>query len=65
MDFLAGGELFLRLGKEGIFLERSAAFYLGEIILALDHLHGLGILQYVSICLRVNCLCRFVSVCFF
>jgi Protein kinase domain len=45
MDFLAGGELFLRLGKEGIFLERSAAFYLGEIILALDHLHGLGILQ--------------------
>jgi Protein kinase domain len=50
MDFLAGGELFLRLGKEGIFLERSAAFYLGEIILALDHLHGLGILQYVSVC---------------
>jgi len=45
MDFLAGGELFLRLGREGIFLEKTAAFYLGEIILALDHLHSLGILH--------------------
>eukprot|EP00547_Thalassionema_nitzschioides_P005728 CAMPEP_0194219410 /NCGR_PEP_ID=MMETSP0156-20130528/25906_1 /TAXON_ID=33649 /ORGANISM="Thalassionema nitzschioides, Strain L26-B" /LENGTH=804 /DNA_ID=CAMNT_0038949063 /DNA_START=244 /DNA_END=2655 /DNA_ORIENTATION=+ len=45
MDFLAGGELFLRLGREGIFLENTAAFYLGEIILALDHLHSKGILH--------------------
>jgi tRNA A-37 threonylcarbamoyl transferase component Bud32 len=45
MDFLAGGEMFLRLGREGIFLEKEAAFYLGEIILALDHLHSLGILH--------------------
>jgi hypothetical protein len=45
MDFLAGGELFLRLGREGIFLEKTAAFYLGEIILAIDHLHSLGILH--------------------
>ena len=45
MDFLAGSELFLRLGKEGIFFEKDAAFYLGEIILALDHLHGLGIIH--------------------
>lgn len=45
MDFLAGGELFLRLGREGIFLEKTAAFYLGEIILALDHLHARGILH--------------------
>lgn len=45
MDFLAGGELFLRLGREGIFLEKTAAFYLGEIILALDHLHSKGILH--------------------
>jgi p70 ribosomal S6 kinase len=45
MDFLAGGELFLRLGREGIFLEKTAAFYLGEIILALDHLHTRGILH--------------------
>mmetsp|Transcript_10577 Transcript_10577/g.25465 ORF Transcript_10577/g.25465 Transcript_10577/m.25465 type:complete len:804 (+) Transcript_10577:334-2745(+) len=45
MDFLAGGELFLRLGREGIFLERDAAFYLAETISALDHLHTLGILH--------------------
>lgn len=45
MDFLAGGELFLRLGREGIFLEKDAAFYLGEIILGVDHLHSLGILH--------------------
>lgn len=45
MDFLAGGELFLRLGREGFFLEKTAAFYLGEIILALDHLHLKGILH--------------------
>ena len=45
MDFLAGGELFLRLGREGIFLEKTAAFYLAEIILALDHLHQLGIIH--------------------
>jgi len=45
MDFLSGGELFLRIGREGIFLEKTAAFYLAEIILALDHLHTLGILH--------------------
>ena len=45
MDFLAGGELFLRLGREGIFREKTAAFYLAEIIIALDHLHTRGILH--------------------
>jgi p70 ribosomal S6 kinase len=45
MDFLSGGELFLRLGREGIFLEKTAAFYLGEILLGVDHLHSLGILH--------------------
>jgi len=45
MDFLAGGELFLRVAREGIFLEREAAFYLSEIVLALDHLHSRGILH--------------------
>jgi serine/threonine protein kinase len=45
MDFLAGGELFERLGKEGIFLESQACFYLGEIILALEHLHNHNVLH--------------------
>ena len=45
MDFCAGGELFLKLGKEGIFMERTAAFYLAEITLALEHLHSLNVLH--------------------
>ena len=45
MDFLSGGELFLRLGREGIFREKEAAFYLGEIVLALEHLHTHGVLH--------------------
>jgi len=45
MDFLAGGELFLRLGREGIFLESTAKFYVAEIVLALEHLHSKGILH--------------------
>ena len=45
MDFCAGGELFLKLGKEGHFRERTAAFYLAEIILALEHLHSMNVLH--------------------
>lgn len=45
MDFAAGGELFLKLGLEGHFLERTAAFYLAEITLALEHLHSLNVLH--------------------
>ena len=36
---LSGGELFTLLGREGVFLEDAASFYLGEITLALGHLH--------------------------
>jgi serine/threonine protein kinase len=32
-------------GREGIFLEKTAAFYLAEIILALEFLHNLGIIH--------------------
>jgi len=45
MDFCAGGELFLKLGREGIFRERTAAFYLAEITLALEHLHSVNALH--------------------
>jgi len=45
MDFCAGGELFLKLGKEGHFLEKTAAFYLAEITLALEHLHSVNVLH--------------------
>jgi hypothetical protein len=55
MDFCAGGELFLKLGREGIFRERTAAFYLAEITLALEHLHSVNVLHRdlkVSWCLE-------------
>lgn len=44
LDYVSGGELFMQLEKEGIFIERTAMFYLAEIVLALGHLHTLGII---------------------
>eukprot|EP00128_Syssomonas_multiformis_P004724 Colp12_sorted_trinity150504_noHs@10514 len=43
LDYLSGGELFMQLEKEGIFMETTAAFYLAEVVLALNHLHAQGI----------------------
>ncbi len=40
----SGGELFMHLEREGIFMEDTAAFYLSEIVLALEHLHRQGII---------------------
>jgi len=45
MDFLAGGELFYHLGLQGLLLESQCAFYVSEIILALQHLHDRSILH--------------------
>uniref|UniRef100_A0A2P2HX76 non-specific serine/threonine protein kinase n=1 Tax=Hirondellea gigas TaxID=1518452 RepID=A0A2P2HX76_9CRUS len=39
LEYLQGGELFMHLEREGIFLEDTACFYLAEIIVALAHLH--------------------------
>ncbi|XP_008686693.1 ribosomal protein S6 kinase alpha-2 isoform X3 [Ursus maritimus] len=44
LDFLRGGDLFSRLSKEVMFTEEDVKFYLAELALALDHLHGLGII---------------------
>lgn len=44
LDFLRGGDLFSRLSKEVIFTEDDVKFYLAELILALEHLHSLGII---------------------
>ncbi|OXA52544.1 Ribosomal protein S6 kinase beta-1 [Folsomia candida] len=44
MEYLSGGELFMHLEREGIFLEDTACFYLSEIVLALEHLHQQGII---------------------
>ena len=44
LEYLSGGELFMHLEREGIFLEEPATFYTAEIILALQHLHQQGII---------------------
>jgi len=44
LEYLSGGELFMHLEREGIFLEDTACFYLSEITLALEHLHQQGII---------------------
>ncbi|XP_046840899.1 ribosomal protein S6 kinase beta-1-like [Xenia sp. Carnegie-2017] len=44
LEYLSGGELFMHLEREGIFMEDAATFYLSEITLALEHLHKQGII---------------------
>lgn len=44
LEYLSGGELFMQLEREGIFMEDMASFYLTEILLALEHLHSEGII---------------------
>ncbi|XP_022110503.1 ribosomal protein S6 kinase beta-1-like isoform X1 [Acanthaster planci] len=43
LEYLCGGELFMHLEREGIFMEDTACFYLSEITCALEHLHKQGI----------------------
>ena len=43
MDFARGGELFFLLREEGQLSEKSVQFYAAQIVLALEHLHSLGI----------------------
>ncbi|KAL3077900.1 hypothetical protein niasHS_013429 [Heterodera schachtii] len=44
LEYLSGGELFMHLEREGTFMEDTAAFYLAEIVIALEHLHRQGII---------------------
>ncbi|EDV22479.1 uncharacterized protein TRIADDRAFT_28822, partial [Trichoplax adhaerens] len=44
LEYLSGGELFTHMEREGIFMEDTACYYLAEILLALGHLHELGII---------------------
>lgn len=43
-DFKNGGELFSHLARRGSFDEDEARFYAAELLLALEHLHSLGII---------------------
>ena len=44
MDYLNGGELFYHMSNSGCFSEDLTRFYVAEIVLALTHLHKLGII---------------------
>lgn len=44
LDFIRGGDLFTRLNSEIMFTEEDVKFYLAESLLALTHLHSLGII---------------------
>lgn len=44
MEYLQGGELFFHLSNQGAFSELRARFYIAEIILGLEYLHGKGII---------------------
>lgn len=44
LEYLSGGELFMYLQREGLLLENAVIFYTAEIILAIEHLHKLGII---------------------
>uniref|UniRef100_A0A8C2YWZ6 non-specific serine/threonine protein kinase n=1 Tax=Cyclopterus lumpus TaxID=8103 RepID=A0A8C2YWZ6_CYCLU len=43
LDYVSGGEMFTHLYQRDHFPEEAAQIYIGEIILALEHLHKLGI----------------------
>jgi len=44
MDFINGGELFFHLRSSSRFSEQRAKFYAAEVLLALEYIHGLGII---------------------
>ncbi|GAM27769.1 hypothetical protein SAMD00019534_109450, partial [Acytostelium subglobosum LB1] len=45
MDFVNGGQLFYHLLRESMFSEDQMKFYAAELILAIEHLHGLNIIH--------------------
>ncbi|XP_077522827.1 ribosomal protein S6 kinase alpha-5-like isoform X2 [Amblyomma americanum] len=44
LDYVSGGELFTHLYQRDHFTESEVKIYIGEIVLALEHLHKLGII---------------------
>ncbi|KDO18020.1 AGC protein kinase [Saprolegnia parasitica CBS 223.65] len=43
LDYCPGGELFFHLTRLGKFTEAMARFYSAELVVALEHLHSLGV----------------------
>ncbi|KAJ3359685.1 Ribosomal protein S6 kinase beta-1, partial [Kappamyces sp. JEL0680] len=44
LSYASGGELFTYLNKERMFTDDVCRFYVSELVLALEHLHSLGII---------------------
>ena len=43
MEYVNGGELFFHLSQDRVFTEDRTRFYGGEITLAIQYLHELGV----------------------
>ena len=48
LEYVQGGELFMMLEREGILPEDKSSMYLAQIVLALGHLHDLGMICQVN-----------------
>ena len=44
IDYMQCGDLFTHLSRFGVFTEDRARIYIAEIVLALEHLHNMGII---------------------
>lgn len=45
LDFINGGHLFFQLYRQGTFDEPLARFFIAEIVSAVSHLHGIGVIH--------------------
>ena len=45
LDFINGGHLFYNLYRQGIFDEKLTCLYTAEMVLAISHLHSLGVVH--------------------
>jgi len=43
LDYCPGGELFTQIGRHSRFSERRTRFYTAELVLALGHIHSIGV----------------------
>lgn len=48
-DYVSGGEMFTHLYQRDHFPEEAVRIYIGEIILALEHLHKVGVAASTSV----------------
>lgn len=49
MDYMQCGDLFTHLSRFGVFSEERTRLYMAEIVLALEHLHAMGIIFVVNL----------------